>query len=160
MAYREKPERFEPGSIEACPGCHVTVVVPKTFICPSCQGDMRRAHDDGQRRITVLDLEPLPPICASCGADTQNYEKIVARRSYRDGVGPLGRFGLFLFSPILAVMAGDKQVATIEVAVPRCSNCQKGPKLSPAHVNFETGQLTLLVHYRLSDALALLREDA
>jgi hypothetical protein len=154
MPYRD-PTKLKPGDVAECPACHVKVIVRRDFVCSSCRVDMLTAKDDGQRRLVVFDRQQLPPICATCGEPAQHYKPISASRDDSDSgsVGLLGRLGIALFSPVLTLLVPARQEVSIEVAIPLCSSCVGGPRLRPEHINLERGCLTLLVHYRLSQAV-------
>lgn len=152
--YRD-PSKLKPGAIEECPACHVRVIVRRDFVCSSCRADMLTAKDDGQRRLVVFDRQQLPPICAVCGDAAEHYKLVSASRddSESGSVGPLARLAIALFSPVLAIAAPRRQKVSVEAAIPLCSRCVGGPRLRPEHVNLERGCMTLLVHYRLSEAV-------
>jgi hypothetical protein len=154
VPYRD-PSKLKPGDIEECPSCHMRVIVRRDFVCPSCRVDMLTAKDDGQRRLVVFDRQQLPAICAMCGEPAQHYKPLSASRDDSDSgsVGFLGRLGIALFSPVLALLVDPKQEVSVEVAIPLCSSCVGRPRLRPEHINLERGCLTLLVHYRLSQAV-------
>lgn len=154
VAYREHPPALTPGDIEECPSCHVRVIVPDDLRCPSCQADMLEAEDDGQRRLKVTDHQSdLPPFCATCGSSTNEHEVVSAREGQIDTSDRvIVGFLLMLLSPFLMLLMNFRGGRTLEVAIPRCRPCSKGPKLEPDHINFEQGTMTLLVHYRLGEA--------
>jgi hypothetical protein len=154
MPYRD-PSKLKPGDIEECPSCHVRVIVRRDFVCSSCRVDMLTAKDDGQRRLVVFDRQQLPAICAKCGKPAEHYKAISASRNDSDSgsVGPLGRVAIFLFSPLMAMLVPRRQEVSVEVAIPLCVRCVGGARPRAEHVNLERGCLTVLVHYRLSQAV-------
>jgi hypothetical protein len=154
MPYRD-PSKLQPGAVEECPSCHVKVIVRRDFVCSSCRADMLSAKDDGQRRLVVFDRQQLPPICARCGEPGEHYKLVSASRDDSDSgsVGLLGRLAIALFSPLMALAVPRREEVSVEVAIPLCSSCVGGPRLRPEHVNLERGCMTVLVHYRLSEAV-------
>jgi hypothetical protein len=150
----------EPGAIHECPYCHTRVIVRADLSCPACQMDMRGVADDGRRRLKVGEGSILPHVCAHCGEPADGARRIDVSRAVDDGgANGFQRIVVKVASALLLdrlLHVNAQRRIQLDIDVPVCAGCWERSSLVPQHVNFADRTVTLLVHRRLSEAVAQL----
>lgn len=145
-----------------CPHCFTSVLVTASNLCPHCGKNVLDASGTKQsiRKLIVKDGQTLPDCCLHCGTNTTR--RVTVKR-YSGGMQRgtptiLAWVVGFIFAPFgaLRVLHHESKVGPeqkkLTVDIPQCLECASKRRAEPHEVDFETYQMTFLVHIDLYKA--------
>ena len=161
--YRTAPEETRPRGFGPCPHCLTRVLPTAEGTCPSCLGDIDAAPKTRAQRakLRIAEDDWLPLSCCSCGADTNEAEKVMVSEGTPVWVAyllvALGVLFCWLLALVMLLTQGGKRMlrgpVTLTLRMPRCSACRSEGTLLPEHANLATKEMTFVVSRTFSDAV-------